>query len=83
MARPWVESCVLRTLEVAEVRLLVELSLPEIEGFDDVVDLLGRVIELLGGLLGGGIGASVCNKPSPVSDSLPCSSPRPSRCATF
>jgi len=51
-----------RTLEVGQVRLLVELGARVAEGADDVVDLDGRVLESLLALLGGSVGAGVCRR---------------------
>lgn len=49
----------LLTLEVGEEALLVERGALETERVDDVVDLDGLVIKILGGLLGGSVGTSV------------------------
>lgn len=43
-------------LEVGEVALLIELSGLQTERVDDVVDGLGTLLQLLGGILGGGVG---------------------------
>lgn len=48
------------TLEVGQIRLLVELGRAEAEGVDDVVDRLSAVVEVVSGLLGRGVGADVC-----------------------
>jgi hypothetical protein len=48
-----------RTLEMAEVGLLVELGRLETEGVHDVVDLDGTILETLIGFLSRGVGSSV------------------------
>jgi hypothetical protein len=48
------------TLEICEVRLLVELGALEAERVDDVVDLDGLVLDTLVSLLGGSVGANIC-----------------------
>lgn len=52
------------TLEIRQVGGLVEAGRLETEGVDDVVDLLGGVLETLVSLLGRGVGTSVCENPS-------------------
>lgn len=49
----------MHTLKVGKEGLLVELGALETERVDNVVDLDGTVLELLLGLLGGGVGTSV------------------------
>lgn len=51
-----------RTLEVAEVALLVERGRGETEGVNNVVDLDGRVLNSLISLLGGSVGTNVCRE---------------------
>ena len=53
------------TLEVGEIRLLVELRGLKPESVDDVVDLGGRIIELLRSLLGRGVGTDICATATP------------------
>lgn len=48
-----------RTLKVGKVRLLVEGGGLEAESVDNVVDLNGTILDLLGGLLSGSVGTSV------------------------
>ena len=52
------------TLKIGQVRGLVEAGGLETERVDDVVDLLGRVLDTLVGLLSRGVGTSVCAVPS-------------------
>lgn len=48
-----------RTLQVQAIALLVEASLLKLERVEDVVDLLGTLVEALLGLFGGSIGTGV------------------------
>lgn len=54
-----------RTLQVGEVALLVELCALETEGVDNVVDLDGGVLKSLLTLLGGGVGTNVYENRNP------------------
>jgi hypothetical protein len=50
-----------RTLEMAEIWLLVERSLIQAEWVDDVVDLHGSILNTLLGLFSRCVGTSICD----------------------
>jgi hypothetical protein len=52
---------VILTLEIGQVPLLIERRRLETERVHNVVDLDGLVLDALLGLLGGGVGTSVCS----------------------
>ncbi len=49
-----------RTLQVYAIALLVKVGRLEVEGVENVVDLLGGIIKRLLGILTGSVGTGVC-----------------------